>query len=72
MTWKPDRRTVEWAIGVLHEDRIVESLRQEVQDRAHETDDYWQLVASVAVEHISFDLARQLHLWEKDDRDSDR
>ncbi|MHA6625521.1 hypothetical protein ACU61A_08845 [Pseudonocardia sichuanensis] len=68
MTWKPDRRSVEWAIGVLHEDRIVDSLRQEVQDRKHETDDYWHLVASIAVEHIAFDLGRRLELWESDDR----
>jgi DNA-binding IclR family transcriptional regulator len=68
MTWKPDRRSVEWAIGVLHEDRIVDSLRQEVQRRMDETDDYWHLVASIAVEHIAFDLGRQLELWESDER----
>ena len=70
MSWKPDRRSVEWAIGVLHEDRIVDSLRREVQDRAHETDDYWRLVASIAVEHIAFDLGRQLDRWESTGRES--
>lgn len=68
MTWTPDRRTVESAIGVLHEDRIAEGLRREVEDRVHEADGRWKLVAAVAVEHVSFDLARQLEEWERHDQ----
>jgi hypothetical protein len=68
MTWTPDRCTVEWAIGVLHEDRIAEGLRREVADRAHEADDRWKLVADIAVEHVSFDPARQLEEWERRDQ----
>jgi hypothetical protein len=65
MTWKPDARTVQWAIGILHEDRIVDPLRREVAERQGETDDYWRLVAAIAIEHISFDLARQAAEWER-------
>ena len=65
-SWKPDRRTVTWISGILHEERIVDSLREEVRDRNTSpvgSREYWLLVASIAVEHISFDIARRVDRW---------
>ena len=52
-----------WVASILHEDRVKDELRQEIDERRGDlrpdSDDYWQLVASVAVEHITFDLIEQ-------------
>jgi len=70
ISWKPDRRTILWASSVLHEDRISESLRQEVEDRRGDLNvgsaEYWRLVTSVAVEHVTFDLVEQAKRWGTD------
>ena len=59
----PDARTVDSFIGVAHEDRIRDSLRREVEDRAGtlepHSDEYWSLVAEIAIEHISSDMVRE-------------
>lgn len=56
-----------WVYGVLHEDRIVDTLRSEVGRRQGHlppgSPEWWRLVASVAVEHVTFDLARQASHW---------
>lgn len=61
--WVPDARTVMWWVGRAHESRIVDTLRAEVIDRAPDLpplpEAFWQLVAEVAVEHLTFDLVRQ-------------
>lgn len=61
--WVPDARTVEWFVGAADEERIWRTLRSEVARRAAGmdpgSDEYWRLVAEVAVEHLSFDMIRQ-------------
>jgi hypothetical protein len=61
--WVPDARTVEWYVGVAHEDRIWATLRSEALRRGAgldpESEEYWRLVAEIAVEHLSFDMVEQ-------------
>ncbi len=67
--WAPDRRTIEWISGILHEERIVDTLRAEVADRNLSevgSDEYWRLVASIAVEHITVDVIRMARQWGTD------
>ena len=56
----PDARTLAWAFGRAHEDRIKDAIRDGVRDRAGELtpggDEYWRLVAEVAVEAVLYDL----------------
>lgn len=61
--WTPDARTVQWWVGRANEDRIVDTLREEVMDRGAHLEplsaEFWRLVASVAVEHLTFDMVDQ-------------
>lgn len=64
--WVPDEQTLRWVSGILHEDRIVDTMRAEVGDRQGDlevgTREWWVLVTSIAVEHVTFDLGRQAAL----------
>lgn len=65
--WAPDARTVRWVAGILHEDRIAPSLRAEFEERRGELtpadDEYWRLLGSIAVEHVTADLWDQATTW---------
>lgn len=58
--WVPDAKTITWAFGRAHEDDVKDSIRSDVRDRGHEldpaSDEYWTLVAEVAIEAILYDL----------------
>lgn len=68
--WVPDSETIRWVAGILHEDRILDTVREEVTRRAEERfdipDEVWRLLVSVAVEHVTFDIARQAQAWGAD------
>lgn len=68
-SWSPDPQTIRWAVGTMHEDRIVDSLRAEIEDRqeglAMGSREWWLLVASIAIEHASFDLSKRAAEWQQ-------
>jgi hypothetical protein len=65
--WVPDARTILWYVGIAHEQRIQDTLRREVERRgvglSVTSDEYWHLVAEVAVEHLSVDMMEQAAKW---------
>lgn len=67
LDWAADPETVRWWTTLATGDRIVESLEREVKDRggrlALDSDDYWHLVAEVAVEHMHFELYDTATAW---------
>jgi hypothetical protein len=67
LAWIPDTETVRWWIGLATGDRIVESLEGEVKERSvgiqWHSDEYWHLVAEVAVEHLHFELYDTAIAW---------
>ncbi|SDC32321.1 hypothetical protein [Actinokineospora iranica] len=68
--WTPDRQTVLWAISVMDERRISDTVRSEFQDRREElaesSAEYWELITGITVEHITFDLVEQAKKWGTD------
>ena len=58
--WVPDARTIHWAFGRSHEDRIKDAIRLDVRERGRDldpdSDDYWKLLTEVAIEAVLYDL----------------
>ncbi|MDP4511535.1 hypothetical protein [Nonomuraea turcica] len=58
--WTPDKLTIKWCFGVAHEERVKDAIRADVEMRSAgipiDSDEYWELVAEVAIEAILYDL----------------
>ncbi|MGW3353496.1 hypothetical protein ACWDA3_60315 [Nonomuraea rubra] len=71
--WKPDRRTIKWCFGVAHEKRVKDAIRADVTTRGSDipidSDEYWELVAEVAIEAILYDLLEAVDIELRRKRD---
>lgn len=65
LTWSPDPQTVQWCVGVMHEQDVKDSIREDVLRGGTEwgTDEFWLAVATAAVEAVAYDLGRKATEW---------
>jgi hypothetical protein len=61
--WAPDEKTLHWAFGTANENRIQDTIRDDVRSRGeglqNNSAEYWNLVAEVAIEAVLCDLVEQ-------------